>query len=162
MAQLPKMHSYWNKGLMISLEAPEGWDVISSDESPLGLFAPEESDYRAHLSFKIEKSDPQTPEMFEQFVREVYHSGNLKLGQFSLVEDYNFELDERPAYAARYEWVAEQVGAHFSQLDVWVLAAEDAIYRVSGYSLKGLEEKYMPIFEHVIGSIRFIPPRSSD
>ena len=159
MSELPIMHSYFDQSLKISLEAPEGWDIIRSDEHPLGLFAPEEDNYRAHLNFKVDKLVPPTVEKFDELVHDAYYTDQLGLNQYKLIESYKLEIDERPAFAARFDWLLEQVDIPLSQIDVMALATADSFYLMHGISLRQLGEKYIPIFEHVIGSIRFIPAR---
>jgi hypothetical protein len=64
--------------------------------------------------------------------------------------------DDCPAYVQLYEWQAPEVDEMFEQMLCLILAPEHGLLAIYGTTLQSLRETYLPVFEHVIGSMRFI------
>jgi hypothetical protein len=156
--ELPDMNRFTDHSLAISLEAPEAWSGTKDSALNLDLFAPEESDYAAHISLDLKEIDPPDPkgDWFVRVVEETYYQGGLGLDEYELVEGFEVEVGGHPGFLARYEWVAREVGLHFSQIDALVLVRPDRLLEIHGFSLKELEETYIPIFLYIIHSVRFV------
>ena len=160
MARLPDMRSFFDPKLRISLEVPEGWKLERTPKMPLAFFAPEEADYSSNLSiFFNGMLKPPTLDRFNAFIQESLEQQQRSFAGYRLIEETRISLDECPAYARRYEWQPEGSDLHFSQMLVLVMDAVGAIHEVHGATLKSLEAKYLPIFWHMVQSIRFIPAK---
>lgn len=161
---LPRMVSYFHKPLMLSLEVPEDWARAKMPDTILTLFGPEVDNYRTNLGFNLHKKiNSAAPDSFDNLINASYFSGNMEsaLDQFSLVESGKFILDGWTAFQARMHWVAEEGGAKIAltQLDVLVQVGPDSVYEIHGYTLRQHETVNIPILEHMVGSIRFIPAK---
>jgi hypothetical protein len=155
-AALPPMSSYFNQELQLSLEAPSNWVAGSTGEFQLMLMAPPEKEYRANLGFNVRALDPASQAELDKIIRESQKKQADTLADYRLNRDATFMLDNRPTYMRFYEWKDPGLGLHFSQLQALVLVSEDTVYTIDGSSLKELEDKYLPILEHMVSSIRFI------
>jgi hypothetical protein len=158
MIELPAMNRFTDHSLGISIEAPPEWSGMKDGPLNLDLFAPEEEDYSAHVSLDLKHVDPPDSQgdWFVRLVEQTYFKGGLGLEQYQLVEGFELELDGHPGFLARYEWISEEIGSHFSQVDTLVLMSPTSLLEIHGFSLKKLEEKYIPIFLYIIHSIRFV------
>jgi hypothetical protein len=162
---LPHMVSYFHKPLMLSLEVPEDWARATMPDTILTLFGPEVDNYRTNLGFNLHTINSHLPDSFENLVRLSYFSGSLESSfeQFGLVESGRFTLDGCPAFQARMHWVAEEKGAKLAltQLDVLAQVGPETVCEIHGYTLQQHETTNIPILEHMLSSIRFIPAKSS-
>lgn len=156
-AALPKMSSYFNQELQISLEAPSGWSAGKTDDFELLLIGEPENKYRANLGINVRSLETASQAELEKIIRETQRSQAANLNGFRQSRDQTLMVDNRPAYIRFYEWRDQSLGLQFSQLQALILVTEDTVYTVDGSSLKELEDKYLPILEHMVHSIRFIP-----
>jgi hypothetical protein len=181
------MVSYFHKPLMLSLEVPENWVRATTPDAILILSGPEVDNFRTYVDFNINKINPASPDSFDDSIQATYFSGNMELlyGQFRLVESGKFSLDGYPAFQARMQYVDGKGDANFdssaqsshwnvrklmlveeggtimavTRLDVVVQIDRDTVYEINGYTLQQHETANIPILEHMLGSIRFIPAK---
>lgn len=162
---LPPMISFFHKPLMVSLEVPDGWARASLPGMALELFGPEVNNYRTNVTFNTHNINSTAPDNFEQLIQASYFSGNMQneLDQFSLVESGEFLLDGYQAFQARMHWVGHNDKGEnlpLTQLDVLIMVDQGMVYEIHGYALQKLEESEILVLEHMLGSIRLIPPKT--
>lgn len=148
--------SLFDDELMLSLLVPPGWEAARGDPFPLEISARAEHGYRAHLSFGLTPLEGATVAGFEALVRDWYDTQGLDLPRYRLEAGGRIELAGRPAFVAYFDWYEETSRSDLSQIDVLVLG-DARLHVIHAYMLKATSATYTPIFEEVIGSIRFIP-----
>jgi hypothetical protein len=157
MAELPKMQSYFDHELRISLEMPESWTTTSTEVFALVLLAPEQDGYRANLGFSRNELAVPDPERLEEIIAETKEDQKVEYTAFQQTEEKRFWQDGLPAYWQCYEWQPEENDLHFSQIFSLIVAGPDLVYDIHGATLKHLEDRHIPIFRHILHSIRYIP-----
>ena len=153
MTALPHMVSYLDKEFSISLEVPDGWGKATTADFPLVFLAPLEDNYRSNLGFSKTAVDLPTPQQFEQEIAKVKAQQLVDYPQFQEIEERKFWVDNRPAYWQQYEW--QDKGYHFVQILAILVISPTLVYEVNGSTLKPVAERYLPIFSHMINSIRY-------
>jgi hypothetical protein len=161
MTDLPVMSRLTDHSLGLSIEAPADWSGTKDSALHLALFAPEQRDYSANVRLELKHVEPPDAEgdWFVRVVEQAYYQGGIGLAGYQLVEAFTVELDGHPGFLARYEWVAEEFGLHFSQVDTLVLLGPTSLLEIHGVGLKELEWEHLPVLLYIIHSIRFEPPQ---
>jgi hypothetical protein len=121
------------------------------------LVGPLEHNYRTNLGFNVRRLEPASQAELERIIQATRKTQATDLADYRRNRDLTFMLDNRPAFMSFYEWKDAKLGLHFSQLQALVLVAESIVYTIDGSTIKELEEKYLPILEYMVRSIRFIP-----
>lgn len=157
MADLPKMVSYFDKNYSISLEIPENWTASSTEDFPLVFFALRENGYRSNLGFSKEILQPPNLEALEALINQTKKSQQQEYDDYRMIDEANFLQDGYAAYLQHYQWQPSDNNSHFSQVFGLILTGPESLFEIDGATLVEMEEKYFPIFDHIIKSIRFIP-----
>jgi hypothetical protein len=148
---------------MFSLEVPNNWAKARMPDAVLSLFGPEVDNYRMNVSVSIHQINPHLPDSFDNLIQASYFSGNMErsLDQFHLAESAKFTLDGHEAFQALMQWIGEEDGVKvaLTQLDVLMKVNPDTVYEIHAYTLRQHEVTNIPILEHILGSIRIIPPK---
>jgi hypothetical protein len=151
------MHSYFDPDLMISIELPDDWQVASTDELPLVLLAPEHEGFRANIGFSERTNDPPTKEHFLALIEQLKLEQERDFDAYELVGERRAEQDGRPAFLVRSRWDLEQGPTRVAQVAALYAVTETRVIEVHCTALASLEGAYVPVFQRVLGSLRFLP-----
>ncbi len=154
---LPRMYRFTDPALGMSLEAPGTWRGEKQSAGVLRFVAPWEDGYRARLTVEMKKLDPPAAASgwFAGTIERTYARGEIGLEGYELVESFDFALDGRPAFMARYRSAPSRVGRELAHLDALALLTGDEQLEIRCVGTLRLEPKYLPIFVHVVDSMRF-------
>ena len=152
----PRLASYFDKKLSISLQVPEGWSVAAHPQFDLLILSPAERGYRSNLGFSQVAVDDLTPESLRAIIARTKAEQQADYANFQQLEERDFWLDGRPAYLQRYQWQPEG-GQRFSQLLAAVAVSPQALLEIHGATLQPLAPRYLPLLLEILGSLRFIP-----
>ena len=156
MSHLPKMVSYFDKGLSISLEIPAEWQVHHDEDFPLSLLAKPVKGYQANMTFSHMGIESPRIEVLQEAIAETKQEQTADYPSFRQLKEEQVWQDDCPAYVQLYEWQAPEVEEKFEQMLAMILTPEHGLFAIYGTTLQSLRADYLPIFEHVIGSMRFI------
>lgn len=148
--------SYYDDDIGVSLQMPTNWEAGATDQFPLILMAPPENGFRANLSFSIKDLNPPTPEHLQQTIDAARASRQDSYDGFELVSEQRVMIDNFPGHIERYHWTMDHTGQAMTQLFALILTGPDALYGMHGTCLRDAEDTYVPAFESIIQSMRFI------
>ncbi len=148
--------SYFNEKLSISLILPKDWQIGSNEDFELILLAPAEDNYRPNVGFSKHGFKNPTRPQFEAAIKKTKENQRKDHPDYKLLAEEPCWIDSSPAYHQNYEWKSKELGRSFVQTLTLILTQEDGLYEINGTTLKGKEGDYLPIFEKIIESIRFI------
>ncbi len=155
---LPLMKAYFDQELGLSLQMPVDWEAAETNEFPLVLLAPPEDGFRANVGFGISALHPTTPEHLQQVITRTRQDRQRDYENFEFINEARFMQTGYPGHIERYSWTLETNGAALEQVFALILTTPDTMYNIHGTTLRQYTAQYLPIFEHIIFSIRF--PRS--
>jgi len=161
--QLPEMTAYYNQDVGITLAVPVGWSGKVLSPLALRIFSlpePKYNQYRATLSVEkvnlAEDASAGAPAQYgEAAMRELIEQARADLGSEmpglrTLREERLARADGLLAYAHWFNWLDREAGHAYSQIQTLLLAAGGSLYIFNAATLKPLERKYLPVFEHII------------
>lgn len=161
---LPKMASYFNQPLMVSIVVPEAWSGTQVDDSKFRLFGLPESgfeeyfdEYRVSLSYERRKPDSSGQDWFKQLVAKNNATMAEDYNEYKLLEESFYDIGSYKTYKKHYSWREEQTGLQLVQLQALLVGSPYALYVVNAAVLEPLAEQYMPIFDSILNSTRIIP-----
>ena len=159
MIEFPSMRRFFDRDLVLSVEAPEDCERAKERPNHLAFVAPEEGGYSARITFELKNVEPpeSEPDWFVNLIGQLYFQGGLGLENYELVEAFEIDLAGHAGFVARYEWVSDELGLHFSHADGLVITGAKSFLEIHGYSLKELESKYVPTFVYMMNSVRLGP-----
>jgi hypothetical protein len=147
--------SYFNEDVNIQMELPEGWTTSKNEQFPLILFAPQENNFRANMTFSIRELKPPTQEHFEDLIGKtrVEHEQDYK--DFALIEEEKWMQDEFPAYQEVYHWTSDEGDIALTQIFALMMTGPDALYSIHCTTLRSVESTYLSQFKSIIKSFEF-------
>lgn len=148
--------SYFHKELSVSLVLPEEWQIGSNDNFELILLAPPEDGYHSNLGMSKYNFKNPSRSQFEAAIQKTKDNQKAEYPEYKLLSEENCWIDGFPAYHQSYEWVSEEYARTFVQTLTLILRGENGLYELYGTTLKGKENDFLPIFEKIIESFRFI------
>jgi hypothetical protein len=165
MVILPSMVEYSNEAIKVSISAPSGWTIETSEENQFRLFGPLESgfeeyfdEYRCTMSYILgEPEDSTQLNWFETLVRDSQQEIAEEYNAYELIRESHHEIFGRPAYLHYFEWTEENLNLRLSQLQSLIQANDLSFYLINAAALKPLDEKYMPIFTAILNSTKILP-----
>lgn len=167
MSNLPEMVSYFNQETRISLMVPQDWTGSAIDSSKFRIFGLPEpgfeeyfDEYRATMSYELDKPDSYGEEWFHQLVAQNNENMSQDYNNYHLVDESYKEVANSMAYIKHYSWTEETTGLTLSQMQSLILPSPYALYIVNAAVIQSLELKYMPIFDAILNSTRIIPKKT--
>lgn len=151
-----KFKSYYDEDLGISLEMPVKWGIIEHDVIPLVVMAPMEKKFQANMTFIIKELELATPEAMQIVVESARNDRIESYDNFELVHEERLIIDNSPAHIETYHWTMDNTGIPLTQLFALIFIGNDVLYSIHATCLRKLEETYLPRFEHVVKSLRFV------
>jgi hypothetical protein len=160
----PKLISYYNAELRVSLLVPEDWTAVQISPSMFRLFGVPESGleeyfeaYRVSMSFELKEVSQATSGPLEALVKQNNLDMEKEYNAYHLLDDSFFELGPNQCYQKHYNWVEENTGLTLFQLQALLRTGLSDLYVVNAAVVKGLEKKYLPVFDNILKSLRIIP-----
>jgi hypothetical protein len=164
MENSPKIISYYNAELRVSVLVPEEWTGSQISPNMFRLFGVPESgleeyfeEYRVSMSFELKELPQSQENWFESLVQQNKNEMVKTYNAYRLLDESSFELGPNQVYQKHYSWVEENTGLTLFQLQALIHAGLNDLYIVNAAVVKGLESKYMPVFDAVLESVRIIP-----
>ena len=149
--------TYFDPKFRISLELPADWSTGHTDDFPLILLAPPEMDYRSNLGFSQSDQPIASPEALDGIIAGAKAEQLAGYSRFRQLKEERFWQDGRPAFLQQYQWQPEDAQHPFVQLFGLVLVGPDNLLEINGATLQPLAERYLPVLQKIVSSIRFIP-----
>jgi hypothetical protein len=147
--------------LLVSLQVPHEWEAVP-EEYAVTLHGPADDDYTPTVSLQV--GEPEGPghdwwlDFTEQIVGRLMDSSD----QFEFVAQREFRLSSlgAEAYVVTGHWRSLDPSVpETTQLQAWIWAGSTRMYQFSASTAVPHEERDLPVFEHMLGSIRLLPPR---
>lgn len=147
--------------LLVSLQVPHEWEA-EPDEYAVTLRGPTDDDYTPTVT--LQEGEPEEPghdwwlAFTEQIVGHLIDSSP----QFEFVDQREFRLSSMGAevYAVTARWESTDPSVpNTAQLQAWIWAGSTRMYQFSGSTAVTHEQRDLPIFDHMLDSIRLLPPR---
>lgn len=155
---LPKMVSHFSAQLALSIEMPESWIAEETEAFPLLLLSPSESGYRSNLGFSLVSLPLGTPEDLEAVISNTKQDQQSDYPKFKQLSEQRSFQDNYPLYLQTYQWHEPSRQIDFCQVLALMVISPEYLYEIHGATLSQLSEKYLPILNQIINSIRVIPP----
>jgi hypothetical protein len=149
--------SHFDRGLGISLEHPDDWQVGRSAAFPLVLLAPIASGYRSNVGFSRSEPPSTSPDVLDATLAIARDQQRADYPGFEELADLRFEQDGFPARLQLYRWQPPGAAEPFTQLFGLVLTRDHGLLEINGATLRSLEASALPALEAIVRSIRFIP-----
>ncbi len=148
--------------LLVSLQVPVGWSMGSITEETCELEGPTADGYTPTVS--LQAGEPEEPghDWFDSFADSIvpHLSGNGS--EFQLLHTDRFRLSSVSAdvFAVQARWVSDEPDVPpTSQLQAWIWAGSTRMLVFGGSTLFSSEDEDLPIFDHMLRSIRLLPPK---
>jgi hypothetical protein len=149
------MISFVDKEMMLSLEVPEDWKIGSSAEFLRLFLAPPQNDYQANLGMSVSQSNGAPPEAMDELLKQTDEQNKAEDPTYKQTKYEKLKIDGNQARLRRYDSTLDEPKLQLSQIQVLILKGP-LLLAIDGSSLKKLEKDYLPIFEKMVKSIRFI------
>jgi hypothetical protein len=147
-------------GLRISALLPETWELSEVADNHLRFFGsahPEHDGYRSTFSIKLGEPGGFGAEWFQAFSDASLSNLRKDFPGFELRSIERFTLSSLvDVQAVWYSWESES-GHAFTQLQALGLMDRYHLYLINAATLSRLSEKYLPIFDDVLRSLRMLP-----
>jgi len=147
--------------ILVSLQVPHGWDAFP-EEFGATLRAPVEAEVTPTVTLQV--GEPEQPGLawWRDFTEQVVgHLIDTAPG-FSFVDQDEFRLSSLGAevYVVRGHWESDDPTLpETAQLQAWIWAGSTRMYQVSAVTSLQHEDRDLPVFEHLLRSIRLLPER---
>ncbi|WGL53220.1 hypothetical protein P5P86_05195 [Nocardioides sp. BP30] len=147
--------------LLLSLQVPDGWEA-EPEEYAVTLRGPSDEDYTPTVT--LQEGEPEEPghdwwlDFTEQIVGHLIDSSP----GFELVGQREFRLSSLDAevYAVTAHWEsADPRVPETTQLQAWIWAGSTRMYSFSASTSVAHEERDLPVFDHMLDSVRLLPAR---
>jgi hypothetical protein len=152
-----EVRSYFDPELRLSIELPADWDIGSTDEFPLVVLAPLERGFRANAGFSDRALDPPTKEGFIAAIEQLKSEQADDFERYEVVGERRSVQDGCPAYMVRCRWDLEQGPTRVVQIAALYAVGSVRLVEVHCTALAELESVYLPMFQRLLDSLRFIP-----
>jgi len=150
------LRSHFDPDLMVSIELPDDWDIGSTDEFPLLLLAPIDQGFRANVGFSQRALDPPTEEGFLAAIDQLKTEQARDFDGYELVGERRHVQDGWPAYLVRCRWDLEEGPTRVAQVAALYAVGPTRIVEVHSTALVALETSYLPVFQQILDSMRFV------
>lgn len=150
-----RMKAYFDQEMGLSLQMPSDWDAAETNQFPLVLLAPPEDGFRANMGFGVSPMNPPTPEHLQHIITRTRHDRQQDYDHFEFINEARFMHRGFPGHIERYRWTLDNTGAALQQVFALILTGPDALYNIHGTTLEQHADKYVPLFEQIVYSIRF-------
>jgi hypothetical protein len=164
MTELPKMVSYFNEEIGISILVPEEWSVQVINQSQFRLFGLPEpgfeeyfDEYRPTMSYLLAAPENNSENWFETSITESGNQMQENYNEYQLISEEYCQIADHQAYIRQYEWTETSTSLRLSQLQSLIYNDAGSFYLINAATLKPIEDKYMPIFRKILDSTRIIP-----
>lgn len=149
-----KVHS---DELKITVEVPDGWQTTSNEDFQLLVLAPSEADYRANIGFDLTKLESNKLAEITQMLEQSRQEQEANYAEFEQTGLKEINLNGHRGYLRYYNWFYEESNLHFSQIQAFVFVAPNVpiVLGASGSCLQQYAQKYLPILEDIIVSVKF-------
>lgn len=158
----PSLVSFAHEGTLVSLLVPEGWEATEVAVNHVRFFGPEQPDHDGYQpTFSILSGEPEGfgEDWFEQFREQSMATLRESCTGLALRSNERFTLSSLVEVAATwYDWTP-QPGMHVSQLHALIPVDALRMYVVNAATLQPLADRDLPIFDHVLRSLRVLPRR---
>ncbi len=151
------VRSYFDPDLMVSLELPDDWETGATDDFPLVLLAPADHGFRANVGFSQRALDPPTKDGFVAAIEQLKSEQERDFAGYELVGERRHVQDNCPAYLVRCRWDLDEGSTRVAQIAALYAAGPERIVEVHATALAELESEYLPVFQQVLDSLRFVP-----
>ena len=158
MATSPKLVSYFDQEMMISLQIPEGWQIGHTDQFLRIYLAPAEDNYQVNLGMNVNQSNNAPAEAMDQLLQQTDQQRQQQDPTYKQTSYEKLEIDGNQARLRHYSWSDAGSGLNFSQVQALILKGP-LLLVIDGSSLKQHEKSYIPLLDSVIKSIRFVQPQ---
>ena len=161
---LPRMVSYYNADLHLSVRVPEDWTGQTINEKLvrcLGPAEPDHNDHRSTLSYQLYALADFGGADYETLIRTSGRDLANDFYAYVLSSEERFVLSSGASvYLRHFNWQDQATGQEFAQLQALILAFERDLYLVNAATLKALSDIYLPIFNAIVKSTRIIRPKA--
>ncbi|TAF32672.1 MAG: hypothetical protein EAZ57_08225 [Cytophagales bacterium] len=145
-----------DKDFGLSMEVPTSWADDSNDTYYVIFYARPEKNYRSNVGFQklgTRLGDEAALRMFTEKYKEKLSREHY---QYKAVDEQWFTQAEKPAYLHRFEWQDPEMDVAFCALHAFLYASPSNVYEMKCLTIKPLLNDHLPIFEHILKSIRFV------
>ena len=158
---LPTMASLTLADLNLSIRGPaEGWRADTIDEDRFRLYGPEQperNDYSPTISFALGAPEGSGEAWFNEFTTKAVEQMQSGYTNFWLNRHESYELSSMvPVHAVWFEWIDDDSGMHFVQLQAFIPVSPFEMYMVNAATLKPIEHEFVPIFDSILRSARIL------
>jgi hypothetical protein len=147
--------------ILVSLQVPHGWEAVPEGYGAT-LRGPSDADYTPTVTLR--EGEPEEPgydwwlDFTEQIVGHLIDSSP----QFEFVGQDEFRLSSMGAevYTVVAHWRSSDPDVPTTaQLQAWIWAGSTRMYQLGASTALAHEERDLPLFEHMLHSIRLLPER---
>lgn len=153
--------SFAHETLLLSLQVPDDWTAEEVAENQVRFFGPEQSDlddYRPTMSFTVGEPEGTGTEWFDAFCAAARERLETYDG-FRLLRHERFTLSSLTSVDATwYEWSPEP-DMTFHQLQALIPVDASRMYMVNAATLAPAADRFLPVFDEVLHSLRVLPTR---
>lgn len=150
-----KWVNFFDKEMMLRLDVPEGWQVGTTQDFLRLYLAPEEAGFQANLGMNVNPSNEAKPEAMDRLLAETDQEQQSQDKSYRQTGYEKVVIDGNPARLRYYERRLAEPGREVSQVQALILKGALALV-IDAACLKELEAEYLPVFERMIKSIRFV------
>lgn len=147
--------------LLVSLQVPHGWDAVP-EQYAVTLRGPADADYTPTVVLQEGEAEQAGRDWWLDFTEQIVGRLIDSSPQFEFLAQREFRLSSMAAevYAVTARWESLDPSIpDTAQLQAWIWAGSTRMYQFSGSTAVAHEQRDLPLFEHMLDSIRLLPPR---
>ncbi|WP_017932830.1 hypothetical protein [Nocardioides sp. Iso805N] len=147
--------------LLVSLQVPHEWEATPA-EYAVTLHGPADADYTPTVT--LQEGEPEEPghDWWDDFTEQIVGHLIDSSPEFEFVGQREFLLSSLGAevYVVTARWHSPDPSVPETfQLQAWIWAGSTRMYQFSASTSAAHQERDLPIFDHMLGSIRLLPAR---
>jgi hypothetical protein len=142
----------------IEVDVPAGWEITASEEFPLLLLGPAESEFRANVGISTGPLVPPDVEHLAQVVEQAKAVRAETGSDYEVEDEWRLLHDGAAGWIVRARWAFDEAPIEVVQVSALYLTKEGVLYQVHCTTLAALAERYLGLFADVLESLHFVPP----
>lgn len=153
--------SFSHDGTQTSIVIPEGWEAQEVSENQIRFFGPPEqayNDYRPTFSITLGRPDGFGEEWMADFLEQARANMADSYRNFATISQGRIPLSSlAEAHTLRFSWEPEPDFA-FVQTQAIIQVDRYRLYVINSATLAPLSEKWTPVFDQMLQSLRILGP----
>ena len=148
--------SAYNEILHISFLYPDNWRISKTKNFTIVLIDKQKMGFMANLGFSQSEFAKPTAEGLQLEIDYIKKYQQQTYPDFQQKSEEKLFIDNNPAYLQIFNWHYEEEKSNLSNFFGMILQKDNTLLEINGSCLRELSDIYLPLFDKIVRSIRFI------